>query len=252
MDPTAVSILFGVVVLAGAYAGSIARGRLPQHHLDADTQDMVKIGVAFLGTLAALVLGLVVASAKNSFDTKTAEVQQVAAKILQLDRGLRRLGSEAEPARAALRQAIASRIGHLGNVPASAVQPGVAAATSDLDRIQGMVHAFSPKDDAQRIALTKVVGSIDEIEQLLSQVVAQTGSSITTPLLALLVFWFAVIMAGWNLVTPRNGTTLVVNVLCAASLSGAIFLLLQMDQPFGGIIRVSDAPLRVVLSQLAR
>ncbi len=89
-------------MLAGAGLGSYARSRLPGHHLDSDTKDLVKVGVAFLATLSALVLGLVVASAKSSFETKTSEVQEAAGKVVHLDSTLRRIGPEAAPARAIL------------------------------------------------------------------------------------------------------------------------------------------------------
>jgi len=252
MNPLAVSVFFAVVVLAGAYSGALARRWVPPSHQDANTRDVVKLGVGLLGTLAALVLGLVVASAKSSFDTKTTEVQSVAAKILQLDRSLRRLGSEAMPAREALRDQVASRIGHLGESFAGKVNtPTASAAAHRLVDFENMLHALQPKDDVQRQALAAARDLTGDVQRIMSNVVTQTGSSITTPLLVLLVFWFAVIVAGWNFIAPASGTTLFVNVLCALSISGAIFLLLQMDQPFGGIIQVSDGPLRVVLPQLA-
>jgi hypothetical protein len=249
VDPLLVSSLFTVVVLVGAGFGARARRWVPAHHQDADTREVVKIGVGFLGTLAALVLGLVVASAKASFDTKTAEVQTAAAKVLQLDRSLKRVGADAAPARAALRQLVASRIGHLGgNGAGSAAAP----AASGLVAIENMLHGLQPKDEAQRQALAQAQLLTNDLQRLMADAFTQAGSSITTPLLVLLLFWFAVILAGWNFIAPVNGTTLLVNVLCALSIAGAIFMLLQMDQPFGGVIRVSDAPLRAVLPQLAQ
>lgn len=245
MNPLYVSVLFALTVLAGAFAGGYARGRLPRHHQNTDTKDMVKIGVGFLGTLAALVLGLVVASAKASFDTKTAEIQTAAGKILQVDRSLSRLGTQAEHARKLLRELIAQRVGHLGEAP-----PAAGGGASATDRMLVALRSLSPQDEAQRSALERAVALLGEVDEINSLALAQTGSSITMPLLVLLVLWFTVIMAGWNLFTPHNATTLAVNLLCALSLGGAIFLLLEMDQPFGGVIRVSDEPLRAILTRM--
>lgn len=115
-----------------------------------------------------------------------------------------------------------------------------------------LLHGLQAKDEAQRQALAQVQLLTNDVQRIMADAFTQAGSSITTPLLVLLLFWFAVILAGWSFVAPHNGTTLLVNVLCALSISGAIFMLLQMDQPFGGVIRVSDAPLRAVLPELAR
>ncbi len=252
LNPFVVSAIFAAVVLAGAYCGALARHWVPPNHRNAETLGVVNLGVGFLGTLAALVLGLVVASAKGSFDTKSADVQTAAAKVLQLDRSLKRVGSEAQPARQALRDLVASRIGHLGERPGGTdnTTAGMAAAQVLLT-IEHMLHTLQPKDEMQRQAMEAARNLTGEVQRLMSDVLTQSTSSITTPLLVLLAFWFAVILAGWNFVSPTNGTTLFVNVFCALSLTGAIFMLLEMDQPFGGVIQVSDSPLRVVLPQLA-
>jgi len=250
-NPLAVAVAFAVLVLAGAYCGALARWWVPPSHREADTREVVKLGVGFLGTLAALVLGLVVASAKDSFDVKTKEVQSAAARVLQIDRRLQRLGSEALPARLALRDLVAARVGHLTDgYIGSAGTP--MTSSQGLVRIEDQLRAFAPKDDAQRQLVAEALAGVVEVEGIMSNAVAQAESSITTPLLVLLVFWFAVILAGWNFISPSNGTILFVNVLCALSVSGAIYLLLQMDQPFDGVISVSDGPLRAVLPRLAR
>src|SRR6185295_14469015 len=102
----------------------------------------------------------------------------------------------------------------------------------------------------QRTAIARALQASDELAQVRALVIAHTGSGIIMPLLVVLVFWFTIITAGLNLFAPRNGTTLVFNILCA--LSSASFLVLEMDQSFGGMIHVSDAPLRAALAQLAR
>lgn len=251
MNPFAVAAAFAVLVLAGAYCGALARRWVPVAHQDANTREVVKLGVGFLGTLAALVLGLVVASAKDSFDVKTKEVQSAAAKVLQIDRRLQSLGSEALPMRMALRDLVAARVGHLTDGYVGEADTPM-TSSQGLVRIEDQLRAFAPKDDVQRQLAAEALAGAVEVEAIMSSAVAQVGSSITTPLLVLLAFWFGVILAGWNFISPSNGTILFVNVLCALSVSGAIYLLLQMDQPFDGVISVSDGPLRAVLPRLAR
>lgn len=251
MSPVMTSIVFAVTMLAGAGLGSFARSRLPGHHLDGDTKDLVKVGVAFLATLAALVLGLIVASAKSSFETKTAEVQQAAGKVLQLDSTLRRIGADAEPARAILRTLVAARVAQFRTViPDEKSIPAFINAANGMEGLRDSIQRIEPRGERQRAEVAKALHITDEVEEIMSLAVAQSGSSITTPLLVVLMFWFAVITAGWNLFAPPNGTTLAVNILCAMSVASAIFLILEMDRPFGSVIRVSDHPLRAVMSQL--
>lgn len=252
-SPVVIAIVFAMTMLAGAVVGGYARRRLPEHHLDADTKDLVKVGVAFLATLAALVLGLVVGSAKTSFDTKTAEVQQAAGKVLQLDATLRRLGPAAAPARAVLRQLVAARVTQFATVAGDAAAiPGFVGVAGGMDDLRAAIHGIEAGDERRRSDIAKALRLTDLVEEIMSLAVAQSGSSITMPLLVVLMFWFAVITAGWNLFAPPNGTTIAVNLLCAASVAGAIFLLLAMDRPFSSVIRISDHPLRAVLAQIDR
>jgi hypothetical protein len=247
------SLIVVAVVLGGALLGGLIRSRLPKHHLEGDTRDIVKSGIGLLATLAALVLGLIVASAKNSFDAKSAEVQTAAVKLLHLDSSLRQLGTVGEPARQQMLTTVRSRVdeiwgAHRGGQSALANL----ARQPRLEELQAAIRAITPNDEAMKIAIAKALQATDDLTQLRALIVADRGSAIIMPLLVLLVFWFTVITGGLNLFAPRNPTTFAFNVLCALSIASAIFLILEMDQAFGGVIQVSDAPLRAALAQLAR
>ena len=249
MSPIAVGALVTVIVLAGAAFGAWARTRLPAHHLDEDTRDMVKVGVGFLSTLAALVLGLIVASAKTAFDARADEVHAAAAKIALAGEELRSLGPEGDSLRARLRQAVADRADALwGPGGPRASTPGQWEVS--VARIRVGLHAIVPADDAQREAKVKALQAFDELERLRSVAVVSEGSSVTMPLLVLLVAWMVVIAAAINVFAPRHGTVAAFNVLCALSSASAIVMVLEMDQPFGGFIRVSDAPIRAAVAAL--
>lgn len=250
MSPIAVGALVTVIVLAGAAFGTWARTRLPAHHLDEDTRDSVKVGVGFLSTLAALVLGLIVASAKSSFDARSDEVRSAAAKIALLGGELRQLGAAGDKARSALALGVAERIETLwGPESTRASAPGQWPLV--VERVRATVRAVAPADDAQREARSKALQALDELDQIRSMASVLAGSSVTTPLLVLLVAWMVVISATLNLFAPRNGTVAAFNVVCALSSASAIVLILELDQPFGGFIRVTDAPMRAALARLA-
>lgn len=252
MTPVFIALIVVVAIMAGAFLGGILRGRLPKHHLDSETKDMAKAGIAFLSTLSALVLGLIIGTAKNSFDTKSEEVQSAAAKIAVLDENLRQMGSVADPARELLRQIVASRITTLwggDGAPTGKLTPKPGLGIRDM---RNTLLAIAPTDEAQRTTWLKALQSVDELRELRSLAIAQSGSSITLPLLGLLVFWLALITLGLNIFAPRNWTIYAINLVMAVSSAAAIYLILEMDQPFSGFIRISDAPFRAVLMQLGQ
>ena len=80
----------------------------------------------------------------------------------------------------------------------------------------------------------------------------QGGRSIPTPFLVLLVFWLTVIFLSFGLFAPPNATVIATLFLCALSVSGAIFLILELDRPFGGLIQISSAPLRNTLDHIGK
>lgn len=252
MHSLLVALLFACAVLCGALMGRAARRWLPASHLDTDTKDMVKIGVGFLATLAALVLGLVVASAKSTFDTRTQQVQAAAAKVIQLDLTLRRIGAPADAVRAKLHALLAFKLEQLENgTYGEALVKDVTGAHAGADALQDEIALAVSRDPAHAAGWAKVDQLGGETGQIIAQASAQSGSSIMTPMLVLLGLWFTIIMAGWNLVSPHNGTTLTVNLLCAVSLAAAILLLLEMDRSFSGMVTVSSAPLRLALTHVS-
>ncbi len=251
MSPLAVGAIVTFTVLAGAAFGAWARTRLPPHHLDEDTRDMVKVGIGFLSTLAALVLGLIVASAKTAFDTRSDEVHTAASKVTLVGEELRALGAPGDVARARLRQAVEERVDALWG--AQATSPAdLGQWPAALAGVRASLRALVATDEAQREARAKALQALDDLDRIRSVVAVATGSTVTPPLLVLLVAWMVVIAGAMNVFAPRNGTIAVFNVLCALSAASAIFLILEMDHPFGGVIRVSDAPMRAALAQLAR
>ena len=253
MSPLPVAVVVAVLVLSGSLLGAFLRKRLPRHHLDGESKEMVKMGIGFLSTLAALVLGLIISSAKGSFDTKSAEVESAAAQILQLNNNLKQLGDAAEPARALLRRLVTATVGEDWGKGRTASHGSDANETVlALYHMQKMLRAVPVANAGQHSAWSKALQLIDDLAQLRSVAIAHSGSSITPPLLALLVFWLMIIAVGLNLFAPSNGTIHTVNVLCALSVAGAIFLILEMDQPYDGLIRVSNVPLRAVLVQLEK
>ena len=249
-----VSLIAFAVVLAGAFIGAMVGRMLPKHHLDAESKDMIKVGVGFLATLAALVLGLLIASAKSSFDTRSEEVQQSAAKIVLLDRNLRQFGAAADPARDYLRQLVTSRVNLAWMEKETSLETkGVPSDRSfGIEEFQDMLRALIPADEAQRLLKARLIQLSEDLANARWLLIEQIDRTVPMPFLVVLVVWLAAIAGSLSLFAPRNGTVMAVNVVCALSFASAIFLILEMDTPFKGLLKISDAPLRNALAFVNR
>jgi hypothetical protein len=253
VSATAISVIVLACVMTGALFGAFLRSSLPAHHLSDDSKDTIKIGTGLIATLVALVLGLLVASAKSSFDTKSEELKQGAAKVILLDRDLRRLGPSADHARLLLRRAIAFRlkvpwgertVRTLGDAP-----PAEAASVED---VEDEIRALSFTSERERWLQASALQLSADLSQTRWLITEQTGATIAMPFIVVVVSWLAVIFASFGLLAPRNITVWVVITLCALSVSASVFLILELDRPFGGVITLSKEPLQSALNRLDR
>ena len=227
----------------------LVRNALPKHHLSADTKDLVKLAMGLVATMAALVLGLLVASAKGSYDLQKSEVVQMAGKVAFLDRILAHYGPEAAEARAVLRRALEvaiTRIWPEHKLPVAELAPTAASGEAVFD----VLLKLAPQTDAQRALKAQALALATDLGQMRWLLFEQAGSSISMPLLVIVVFWLAILFFSFGLFAPSNATAVAALLVGALSVSGAIFLVLEMDQPFSGLIRISSQPMQTALSQL--
>ena len=252
MSPIAISCIVFAGVFGGALFGMLLRKILPPHHLDAESKDVVKLGMALIATMSALVLGLLIASAKSSFDAQKGEFTQMSANIIQLDRVLARYGPETKDARDVLRRtALSVDRNWSGNTSRSEKLDSAetrAAGASFYEKIQGL----APRNDFQRSLQSQALQIALELGQARSLLLEQAGSSIPAPFLVVMVFWLAIIFTSFGLFAPYNATVVATLFLCALSVSGAVFLILEMYTPFEGLIQIPSTPLRTALMHLGQ
>ena len=251
MSSIAISLIALACVFGAALLGIFLRAVLPEHHLSADSKHVVNLGMGLVATMAALVLGLLVSSAKNSFDTQSTELTEASAKIVLLDRVLAHYGPETKEVRDLVRSTVVRILDQMGSkdrTPHSQVETPSADPEVLLDKIQGL----SPKDDRQRSLQTEALSIIMSLGQNRWLQYEQTTTAVSVPLLVVLVFWLSVIFVSFGLFAPRNATVVASLLICALSVSGAILLILEMYTPYAGLIEVSDAPLRCALAHLGQ
>lgn len=251
MSPIHLALLSLVSVFGGAALGVFLRTRLPQNHLSGETKDTVKLAMGLVVTMTALLLGLLVASAKGSYDAQRSQVIQMSAKLAFLDRVLVNSGPDVSEARAVLRRSVERMIARIWPDDKSRqaeLVPNASAGQAVYESIQ----QISPQTDSQRAAKNQALQSTVELGQMYWLLFQQAGSSISTPLLVVVVFWLAMIFLSFGLFTPRNGTAIAALIASALSVCVAIFLLLELDHPFSGLIGISSEPMRNALEHLGR
>lgn len=251
MSPMATSwIIFGCV-FGGALVGMFLRGVLPERHLSTESKDVMKLGMGLIATMSALVLSLLIASAKSSFDTQRSELAQVSANIIMLDRNLALYGPETKDTREELRGIVAGAIERVWPEKSSPVsQVAQAEPTTAPEHLFQKIEQLSPKTETQRSLQAQASKMTLDLTQARWLLYAQRGSSIPVPFLVVLVFWLTILFTSFSLFSPPNPTVIVTLLVCALSVSGAIFLILELDRPFGGFIQISSAPLRDALARL--
>lgn len=219
-----------------------------------ESKDVVKLGTGMIAMMAALVLGLLIASAKGNFDTMSSELRQIGSRVILLDRVMAHYGSETAEARELLRRSVASSIERIWPEDKIGIASAKAHAVRvDFEVIQDQLRQLSPRNDPQRWLQSRALQISSEIAETRWLLIEQIGqSSIPMPFLAILVFWLTIIFASFGLFSPRNATVITVLLICALSVAGALFLILELDIPFGGLIKVSSAPLRDALAHLGK
>jgi hypothetical protein len=237
-------------VFGGAVLGMLLRKLLPDDHLSSDSKDVVKLGMGLIGTMAALVLGLLISSAKGSYDTRSSEVTQLSANIVLLDRVLAHYGPEAMAARDLLRHSVAWVIDQLW--PSTSAGSSQPTPTAGAEAFYDKIQALSPQNDAQRSLQAQALTIGTSLAQTRWLLAGQSARSIPMPFLVVLVCWLAFIFVSFGLYARPNATVIVALVLCALSFSSAIFLILELDRPFDGLVQISSAPMREALARLGQ
>ena len=251
MSPTVTAlIVFGGLIIA-ILIGRTTRTLLPDEHVTSDSRDAIKLAMGLVATMSALVLGLLVSSAKGAYDTERSEVIQMASKISFLGRLLEVYGPEAAGARVQLRDIVEEGITKMW--PGQMRRPTKTAANMQGGKVlYGAIQTLSPQNEIQTAAKSEALTLATDIGQIRSLLAAQSVPSISTAMLVILVLWLVVIFLGFSVLAPPNTTALLALMVSALAVSGAIFLILELDQPFGGLIGISSEAMVNALNQLGR
>jgi hypothetical protein len=249
MSSIVVSSMVFMIVFGGALVGMALRRVLPEDHLSSDAKDVVKLAMGLIATMAALVLGMLVSTAKSSYDTRKNEVAEMSSRIVAIDQLLANYGPESKGVRAELREVVV--------VGLNRIWPGEATGRVDLRPKEdtrdfySQLQALAPKNDSQGATKAEAISMAANLRLTRWRIFVEAEqTSMSIPLLAVLVAWLVAIFIGFGLFAPANSTVIVTLAICALSVSAAIFIIMEMYTPFSGVLKISSAPIRETLNQI--
>ena len=250
MNPTIAGLIVFACTFAGALFGFWLQPRA-KHHLDADARDAVKTGIGLVATMTALILGLITASAKSSFDEVNLAVESGARDILTLDRLLARYGPETRELREAFKDAVARRIDMVwpqGSSRPAQLDPSRLSA--DAEGLADRIRALTPRDESQRWLQARAGEAAEKLLESRWLAFADSEASVPGLFLVVILFWLTITFVSFGLLATRNATVVTVLFVCAVSVGSALFLILEMDGPFHGLLSVSADPLRFAYAHI--
>jgi hypothetical protein len=249
MSASALAAITFACTFGGALIGSYIRDRLPAPHLSKESQDVVRLGMGLVATMTALLLGLVTAAARSTYDGQDAAIKNSSVNVLTLDRHLARYGAETKPTRDLIRDAVAFRLETTWGENSSGF--GGATSTPKVEEVQNQILDLIPQTDGQRWLKVEALRLAEDVVKTRWRLLGIVGA-IPLMFLVVVIFWLTVTFVSFGLYAPRNATVVAVLFMAALSVALALFLIVELDGPFDGLIKVSSAPIRFTLENLGK
>jgi Protein of unknown function (DUF4239) len=251
LTPLSISLVTFALIFAGAWVGMHLRKALPEDDLREEVKDVIKLSTGLVATMAALVLGLLIASAKSTYDTKSAQIKQITANIILIDLDLERYGPEARNLRLVLRSAIPPLIRQIWEEGERAKLSAYSASAEGQELIKG-VQQLQPDNEPKRTLRAQVLSTAGNLARARLSLFTESNDAIPAPFLVILILWLAIIFASFGVLVRSdrarpNRIVMVTFLIGSMSVASAIFLILEMGQPFAGLMQISsEAPRRAL------
>jgi hypothetical protein len=251
MNTITTSLLVAACIFSGGVFGLYLHRLLPREHLSRETMDVIKLGTGMLSVLASLVLGLLIATAKSSHDSTDLAIRNYAAELALLNEALRDYGGSASVPRDVLREYVEAF--EQQGWPRDGKRPLIVEDEKTrvlLEQVRDAIRALKPVDTQQHALQDGAVAIHMDLLRQRWLLIEQQGTSVQRLVLVVLVSWVTVIFVSFGLNAPRNGTVVVAFLICSLAIGGSIFLILEMDRPLDGVMRISSWPVENVLAHM--
>ncbi|MBN8953383.1 MULTISPECIES: DUF4239 domain-containing protein [unclassified Rhizobium] len=251
-----------VLLVFSAAAGSVLRAKLPAPHRSGETMDFLRVVTALLVTFAALVMSLILASELNAFTTASHDRNRYAAGLAEMDRCLRNYGAALDDERQLLRSYTTAVIA--STWPGEPLPPGVthpdvsklpltgeAASLGSILNAMGLGIAHEqPSDPAHQLLVARCNQLFGNLLTARWTVIEDAHGSLSAPFLGVLIFWLMLVFLSFGLQAPRNALTGSIVVVAIVSVASVLFVILDLDLPYGGLFSISSESMRHALADM--
>jgi hypothetical protein len=255
MSPEKFALCVAAAVFAGGALGLILQRVLPEKFTTGGPRDMIGAVVGLLTLLSALVLGLVIWTAYGVYAGQNLAVQTLAAKVLQLDLALADYGPDATPLRLQIRQNVGKTIDEIWGAnesDTSFVAKNFSAAVESLRNRDKALAELHPSTDGEKQALAVASSTVDAIGQARLQMSFALSNPVSYPLILMVVGWATFLFCGYGLMSKGNPMSIAAGAVGAIAVASAVYLILDLSDPYSGLFRASSAPLDQVLAIIGK
>ena len=248
MSSTAAFLASFASILIGAAIGMVLKRTLPADLLEGGSKEAIRLGAGFLSTLAALVIGLMIASAKNTYDNQNTNIRQLGTNAVLVDQMLTKYGPEAKAARTLLRETIPSATARIWQENISGKRGGSTFVISETgERFYNAVEGLKPANAEQTSLKSRIIQLTTDMGRTRLLVFTQGEDAIPLPFFIVLVFWLVAIFASFSLFAEPSPIVIASTLVFALSVSSALFLIVDLSHPFQGLMQISNRHLHMVL-----
>jgi hypothetical protein len=249
MQEIVVSLLIFACLTAAGLGALLLQHKLLEHYLNDETVRVVENVATLFVWMTSLVLGLMLNSAANTFSVTDHNMHELATQVVLLDRRLRAYGPEADDARQRLMAYVARALTATEDDEGTLIIGDRVAEQLLLDVGDAIVRIV-PSDAAHAALWQDARQSHQKLLESRWTTVEQAEGAIPVPLLAALVAWLILIFGSYGFRAPRNLVVVGSLVVAAGLIAGSIYLVMDMEQPFSGLMQVSFAPLQRALAEM--
>ena len=244
-----ISLTVFLIIFMGAMSGIVLRCVLPDKHFNLPAEAAIKLVTGFVMTMTGIILGMLVSSAKSSYDGQKILVAQLSSQVILLDRSLAGYGAETHPMRLQLHefaQASTNRIWPSTDSTKADLQP-----QDKIDLVGAELNDLTPKNSSQIYAKSHSIAILSDVRQSSWLLFVESDTNkLSMPLLVILVSWITAIFISFGLFAPPTPAVITTMLLGALAVSAAILIILEMYSPFSGFMRISSNPVREAIKQL--
>jgi hypothetical protein len=249
MDSIHVTLATFAVICVGAIAGFFLKNYLREHHLTSQTQDSVKVATGVVASMTALVLGLLVASAKSGFDARAAEARTFVINVTLLDRSMRLYQPPLDAERQALTKFARDMRDKLWNERSTLVTSQV---MSELDQVRNKFRNLDPQTLQDKSLKDRYMSLSDTLILSANELLEQDAVTVPIQMVIIVDAWLALTFFGFALFAPLNGVSVVSLGVGAGAIAMALFMIVEMNAPFQGFITVSPQIMDNAIVEISR